>query len=141
MMPWVFSAVSACVSAPPPEPTDHSATEGHSATGTSEILLWAWEENRACWSQRYVDRPTALWEAWLPIGYTDCWWFPENSRPRSFLYATADGVCVQFRKIGGEPQCQPQDPWIVDCATVPGCCERVSDDYAMNRFCGDESER
>lgn len=94
-------------------------------TGPQTVVLshWVWEVDRACWSLLETERPAQYWETFLAEGCQ------LQSDDTYITYADTDGFCGRWERpfawdYAFGRDCSTDDPWILDCSAVEGCCER-----------------
>lgn len=131
------SAGVACVAPAPgggtsPDPTDNP-TETDTDPDSVDVPLLVWDDADACWRVEIFALDSAYWESYWP----ECE-IPAANAP-ILQYGTTDGRCIEVARgfgLPGEewvqlnsPSCMVEDPWILECSAVPGCCAHRYNDF------------
>src|SRR5262245_54204444 len=98
--------------------TGGTSSDSGAWTGpTVTVRYFLWEEDRACWAIRDLERTAPLWEAYYHNNCTEV-----VDTQFNVPYADRDGHCVAWQHPwGGE--CKVVDPFFVECDEVSGCCD------------------
>jgi hypothetical protein len=92
-----------------------------------EVLVYDFDFAHSCWCAEPKLLDGDLWEAYANSDENVCTW------QLQWTAATVDGECIStFNDCGGIPE----DPWLVACETVTGCCELDVLSYQLCRDVG-----
>jgi hypothetical protein len=109
---------------------------GGTDTGTAEpftVRMFVWQaEPGVCFEVENVAVDETLWAAWDERGCDE-----QNDAAPDILYGTADGRCIHIKGglLGEYPtpaECRVNDPWVLPCDSVAGCCDRYTKDTACD---------
>jgi hypothetical protein len=89
-------------------------------TATAETIplnFNIWNDAGACWEWVELEVSAEHWQPWEESG---CGTVAGN--PPEEAFGTSDGQCIAIRG-GFREGCEMEDPWVLDCSEVPGCCD------------------